>query len=91
MRQMTQETWNKLNAAQKDLLRDLGGLSPQLVGLEGCRVEVETTYNETRRFQVGRSTGWRPCHLEMHNRASRGGQSADHVYKSVRVIRRAGI
>jgi hypothetical protein len=88
--QMTQATWDSMSPAQKDAVRDLSGLSHQLVGLEGCRVEVETTYNETRRFQVGRSTGWRPCHLELANRASSGGVSADHVYKSVRVIRRRG-
>ena len=58
MRQMTQELWDSMSPAQKDAVRDLSGLSLQLVGLEGYRVEVETTYNETRRFRVGRSTGW---------------------------------
>jgi hypothetical protein len=87
---LTQALWDSMTPAQKDEARDLGGLSYQLIGLEGCRVEVETTYNETRRFLVGRSTGWRPCHLELHNRNSHGGQPADHVYKSVRVIRRMG-
>lgn len=62
-------------------------LTPQLVGLEGRRVEVTTTYGETRRFQVGRSSGWIPCHLELHNSASHGGPSADRQYQSVRVIR----
>jgi len=62
-------------------------LTPQLVGLEGRRVEVVTTYGETRRFHVGKSTGWIPCHLEIHNARSSGGGSAEKQYKSVRVIR----
>lgn len=67
--------------------RSSANLTPQLVGLEGCRVEVVTTYDETRRFNVGRSTGWVPCHLEIHNSRSSGGVSAEKQYKSVRVIR----
>lgn len=66
--------------------RDPSGLSEQLIGLEGWRVEVETTYGETRRFIVGRSTGWRPCHLEIPRRDSTGGGSADKVYRSVRAL-----
>lgn len=61
-------------------------LSPQLIGLEGKRVEVVTTYDETRRFIVGKSTGWCPCHLEIANRASHGGGAAEHEYKSVRQV-----
>jgi hypothetical protein len=61
-------------------------LSPQLRGLEGRRVEVVTTYGETRRFIVGRSGGWVPIHLEIHNRRSYGGGAADRVYKSVRLV-----
>ncbi len=90
MAQMTQETWDGMSPAQKDVVRDLSGLSHQLVGLEGCRVEVKTTYNETRRFKVGRSTGWRPCHLELANVRSISGGCADHVYESVRIIRGRG-
>jgi len=85
---MTQAIWDSMSPVQKDEARDLSGLTYQLRGLEGCRVEVKTAYNETRRFQVGRSTGWRPCHLEMSNRVSSGGHPADHIYKNVRVIRR---
>lgn len=62
-------------------------LSPQLIGLEGRRVEVITLYNERRRFQVGKSTGWLPIHLELANRASSGGGAAEREYGSVRVIR----
>jgi hypothetical protein len=50
-------------------------LEPRLVGLEGKRVEV-IHKGEARRFIVGKSTGWLPCHLEIHNRASRGGGAA---------------
>lgn len=62
-------------------------LSPQLAGLEGRRVEAVTLYGETRRFQVGKSTGWIPIHLELANARSSGGGGADREYKSVRVIR----
>jgi len=62
-------------------------LSPQLVGLEGKRVEVITLYDETRRFQVCKSTGWLPCHLEIARANCHGGPAAEHEYKSVRVIR----
>lgn len=61
-------------------------LSPMLRGLEGRRVEVVTAYGETRRFIVGLSTGWIPCHLEIHNRRSMGGGAAERVYKSVRTV-----
>ncbi len=83
---MTQERWDELTPPERDQLRDLSGLTPQLVGLEGWRVEVETTYGETRRFIVGKSTGWRPCHLEIPNRASSGGGSAERTYQSVRKL-----
>jgi len=52
-------------------------LQPKLKGLEGKRVEVThaaTDYKE--RFWVGRSTGWRPIHLEIKTRRSLGGAGA---------------
>ena len=62
-------------------------LCPQLVGLEGKRVEVVTHYGETRRFWVGKSTGPLPIHLEIAKRTSPGGTGApDSGYKSVRVV-----
>lgn len=61
-------------------------LHPQLSGLEGKRVEVVDEFDRTRRFYVGRSTGWLPIHLEVHNRRSLGGGSAVGSYKSVRVV-----
>lgn len=63
-------------------------LSMQLINKEGCRVEVVTKYGETRRFIVGRSTGWLPIHLELARRDSSGGPGADREYESVRVIER---
>lgn len=62
-------------------------LTPQLIGLEGRRVEVVDSYGETRRFQVGKSTGWIPCHLEISSsRAMGGGPAYGAPYSSVRVI-----
>ena len=46
-------------------------LTPQLIGLEGKKVEVVDCYGEKRRFKVGRSTGWIPCHLEIPIRVER--------------------
>lgn len=66
--------------------RSKTGLSPQLIGLEKRRVEVETTYGEKRRFYVGKSTGWIPCHLEIPRKDSTGGPAADFEYKSVQVL-----
>ncbi len=80
---MTWDRWEQLTPAEKHELRDLSLLSPQLAGLEGWRVEVKTTYGETRRFIVGRSTGWTPIHLEVKTRRSSGGEGAEKKYRSV--------
>ncbi len=80
---MNQETWNSLNHREREELRDYSKMSPQLIGLEGWRVEVEDIYGEVRRFIVGKSTGWRPIHLEIKNRRSSGGNAADQHYKRV--------
>ena len=56
--------------------RDESELIPALRGLEGKRVEVTTPDGEKSRFWVGKSTGWRPIHLEIKTRASSGGGSA---------------
>lgn len=62
-------------------------LTPQLVGLEGRRVEVVDADGRTRRFKVGRSTGWLPCHLELHNaRSVGGGPVMGAPFRSVRVV-----
>ena len=83
---MTQTRWGRLSPAERERMRDMSGLTAQLLGLEGKRVEIVSTAGETRRFWVGRSTGWRPCHLEIHNRRSRGGHPASAEYNSVRVL-----
>jgi len=85
---MTQARWNQLTDRERAAIRNLAGLSPKLTGYEGWRVEVETLCGERRRFIVGRSTGWRPCHLEIKTIRSRGGISADWDYKWVRYIRK---
>lgn len=52
-------------------------LTPQLIGLEGKRVEVRHKFKsgevETTRFYVGKSTGFIPCHLEIKRCNSSGG------------------
>lgn len=83
---MNAETWGKMNKAEREKVRDYSGLTPQLVGLEGWRVEVVTTYGEKRRFYVGMSTGWRPCHLEVLTRRSLGGCGAEKEYQSVKTL-----
>ncbi len=80
---MTQGRWSAMTQTQRDELQNLSGLNPQLLGLEGWRVEVNTSYGETRRFIVGRSTGWKPCHLEIHRRDSSGGMAAARSYEKV--------
>lgn len=84
MDNMTQAKWDAIAPHQREAIRDNSGLTQQLVRLEGWRVEVKTTYGETRRFIVGKSTGWRPCHLEVANRNSTGGGVAEREYAEVR-------
>ena len=67
--------------------RSKSELTPQLIGLEGCRVEVVDCYGEKRRFNVGKSTGFIPCHLEIYNRVSSAGPSVTGTpFKSVKVV-----
>lgn len=87
--QMTWEKWQSLSQYEREQLRSDKDLTPQLKGLEGYRVEVVTDYNEKRRFIVGRSTGWSPIHLEIHNRRCLGGPGAEKHYKSVRTLYKA--
>lgn len=85
---MTAQKWGSLNHAQKEAIRDYSGLTPQLKGLEGYRVEVIDNYDEKRRFIVGKSTGWKPCHLEIKRVDSMGGGPADKEYKTVTTIKK---
>ena len=62
-------------------------LTPELVGLEGKRVEVVDRYGEKRRFIVGKSMGWMPIHLEIAKRTSSGGPAVMGTpFKSVKVV-----
>lgn len=85
---MTQARWDAMSSAEKSKIRSDAGLTKQLIGLEGWRVEVKTTFGETRRFIVGRSSGWIPCHIEIKRSNSFGGMSADREYVSVRRLER---
>ena len=73
--QMTQQIWNSMTPAQKDAARDLSELVPELIGQEGWRIEVTYPSGTKHRYYVSRSTGWRPCHIEVANRRSMGGPS----------------
>lgn len=85
---MTQEQWSAMTPAQKDAARSLDSLTPQLVGLEGWRVEVTEEWGEVSRGIVGRSTGWVPIHILLKTRASSGGYGASRTYKAVRRLYR---
>lgn len=62
-------------------------LTPQLVGLEGKRVEVVNCFGETSKFYVGRSTGWLPVHLEIKKKGSDGGGAVCCTpFQSVKVL-----
>lgn len=62
-------------------------LTPQLIGLEGKRVEVYYESGERVIFYVGRSTGWLPCHLEIESKRDKGGGGVmPGAIRSVRLI-----
>lgn len=84
---MTQARWDSISPAERDKARDLNGLNPQLKGYEGRRVEVTYSDGTSERFWVGRSTGWRPCHLAVKTTRSTGGGMASGPYAAVRVVR----
>lgn len=86
LRDMTQERWNLLSNAQREAMRDNSHLSPQLTGLEGWRVEVVDIHGERRRFIVGKSTGWRPCHLEIKTARAACAVLARARYQSVKAL-----
>lgn len=83
---MDQKTWDQLSPAQKDAARDNSVLTKQLIGREGYRVEVLDNDGNTRRFIVGISTGWQPCHLEIKTIRSHGGLPADSSYQKVTLL-----
>lgn len=85
---MTQAQWNTLTTEQRIQARNRRGLTEQLIGLEGCRVEVidHGPMARARRFVVGLSSGWEPVHIELLRRTSSGGDIARASYKSVVVV-----
>lgn len=97
---MTQAAWDRLTPAQRDAIRDTSQLSPQLAGLEGWRVKVidlglgavlahvKPEHLKPRRFIVGKSTGWRPIHLELATTRSLGGGPARKRYAHVTKLER---
>jgi hypothetical protein len=86
---MTQEKWAKLSPAERERIRDLSGLHPQLKDHTGWRVEVEYPSGEKERFIVSQSTGWRPCSIGLKRRDSSGGYSVSGtIFTSIRRIRK---
>jgi hypothetical protein len=86
---MDMATWQGMTSTQRAVYQSqhTGGLSPQLIGKEGMRVEVEDNDGDVRRFWVGKSTGWAQIHLEVKTTRSMGGDPAAREYRSVRVVR----
>ena len=67
--------------------RSQSELTPELMGLEGKRIEVVDAYGESRRFYVGKSTGFIPVHLEIPRRDSSGGMAVMGApFKSLRIV-----
>ena len=56
LNEITNERWSGMSQDEREAIR-APAYPEQLAPHLGWRVEVETTYGETRRFIVGRSTG----------------------------------
>lgn len=80
---LTWDVWNRLERKPEPLTDDL---NPQLTPFLGQRVEVVRENGEKARFIVGRSTGWKPCYLEIKTKRSLGGCPADKQYLSVKAV-----
>lgn len=86
---MTWDKWQSMPRDQREAMCDNSRLTPQLVGLEGWRVEViDADGCKPRRFIVGKSMDWRPRHLELLTVRSIGGEPARMYYVSVRKLER---
>jgi hypothetical protein len=89
---MTYEKWRRLKETERLVLADYSQLVPALRQYEGDRVEVTYPDGDKARFWVGRSTGWRPIHLEINTTRSDGGCQ---VYfpegTTVRLVRRRNV
>ena len=67
--------------------RSCSQLTPQLIGLEGWRVEVVNKWGQKERFIVGKSMGFIPCHLAIARRDSSGGAAVCGApFKSIRKL-----
>ncbi len=76
-----------LRKCERENIRCLVHLKPQLIGLEKKRVKVVDTYGNIKRFWVGESTGPIPIHLEIARRNSSGGSAVyGDPFKSVEVL-----
>jgi len=89
----TFDAWQRLKADafahhQRMRYRFTCELCPQLLNLEGTRVEVLDPFEDSkpRRFRVGRSTGWMPCHLEIESSDDGYGDAALSDYLYVRPL-----
>jgi len=60
-------------------------LHPKFIPFMGERVETIFENGEKERFRVGRSTGWIPCLLRLHNSRSRSGGTIDRDEKVLSV------
>lgn len=67
--------------------RSKSELIPEFIGKEGQRVEVVTSWGETTRFYIGKSTGFIPCHLEIKKSNSLGGASVcGYPFQSIKFL-----
>lgn len=62
-------------------------LTRQLTPFYGYKVEIVDCNNEKRKFIVGKSGGWMPCHIELQNVNSKSGPAVYGApFKSVKTI-----
>jgi len=62
-------------------------LIPEFIGKEGQRVEVVTSWGETERYYIGKSTGFIPCHLEIkRNDSTGGGAVCGYPFQSIKFL-----
>ena len=66
--------------------RSSSQLNPDLIGMEGKRIEA-ILYGEKTRFIIGKSTGFIPCHLEIKTKRSHGGGALPVEREYLKVIR----
>lgn len=84
---MTAARWSAMTEAQRAKVRDNSAIDGHaLRNWQGWRVEVVDAEGNRRRFIVGRSTGWRPCLLEIARSNSRGGSPVAATYASVKPL-----